>query len=194
MGPAVRKSPSRLWGLVRQKVFHKRPSTPSDQLTYLSDSLSTNEELCRVKAEQENSMDSYSQSMMEKERKKMQALAQQRSDSTDVSYHSAVSQLQSLEINLTKVQLMIPERPALPFTISAPEWNVYSSAVKYLEIQIDEAQEWLASVLRVFTKVYTISKIFVMILRHYGVEVRRKHSQGPVAECRRCSTDCGLAR
>lgn len=79
---------------------------------------------------------------------------------------------------------MIPERPALPFTISAPEWNVYSSAVKYLEIQIDEAQEWLASVLRVFTKVYTISKIFVMILRHYGVEVRRKYSQGPVAEGR----------
>lgn len=91
MGPAVRKSPSRLWGLVRQKVFHKRPSTPSDQLTYLSDSLSTNEEICRRKAEQVNSMDSYSQAMMEKERKKMQALVQQRSDSTDVSYHSAVS-------------------------------------------------------------------------------------------------------
>ncbi|PLN77927.1 phosphatase 2C-like domain-containing protein [Aspergillus taichungensis] len=101
-------------------------------------------------------MDSYSQSVIEKERKKMQALVQQRSDSTDVSYHSA---------------LTTPERPTLPYTISAVEWNVYSSAVKYLEIQIDEAQEWLASVLRVFTKVYTISKIFVMILRHYGVEL-----------------------
>lgn len=74
---------------------------------------------------------------------------------------------------------MIPERPTLPYTVSAPEWNVYSSAVKYLEIQIDEAEEWLASVLRVFTKVYTISKIFVMILRHYGVEVRSNVVQVP---------------
>lgn len=179
MGSTVHKSPSRLWDLVRQKVFHKRPSPPSDQLTYLSDSLSTNEYLRRGKDEQTDSMDSYSQSMREKYFREAQAMAQQMSDSTDGSYHSAVSQVQLSiwETDLTKAQLMIPERPPLPYTVGAPDWNVYSPAIKYLEIQIDESQEWLASVLKVFTRVYTIAKIFVMILRHYDMEVRRNIAQ-----------------
>jgi hypothetical protein len=56
--------------------------------------------------------------------------------------------------------------------VSAPDWNIYSSYLKYLdELKDESADEWLGSVLFVWAKVYTLAKVIVMIFIHYGVEV-----------------------
>jgi hypothetical protein len=74
------------------------------------------------------------------------------------------------------------QRPALPYTISSPEWNVFSETVKVLADLIDDdASDWLHSVLSVFARVYTVSKIVVMILMHYGIEVCHSHPKMDVA-------------
>ena len=82
---------------------------------------------------------------------------------------------------LTRCKLMAPiPRPALPYTISSPEWNIFSEAVKALEGAIDDdASDWLHSVLSVFSKVYTVAKIIVTIFRYYGIEVRDRPCARP---------------
>jgi hypothetical protein len=64
------------------------------------------------------------------------------------------------------------DRPPLPYTVSAPDWNIFSPYVKYLdELEDDSVCDWLGSVLSVWTSVYAVSKVVVMALMHYGVEV-----------------------
>lgn len=74
---------------------------------------------------------------------------------------------------LIEMQLMDPvERPHLPYTIGAPDWNQFSDSVSCLdERPTEDASDWLYSVLSVFSKVYTVAKIVVTILMQYGVEV-----------------------
>lgn len=69
---------------------------------------------------------------------------------------------------------MSVERPALPYTVSSPDWNIYSDSVRCLDHGPEEdVVEWLDSVLSVFSRVYAVAKIVVIILMHYGIEVRR---------------------
>lgn len=64
------------------------------------------------------------------------------------------------------------DRPSLPYTVSSPEWNILSECVKCLEeVDDDSVVEWLGSVLSVWSKVYTLSKVSVMAFMHYGVDV-----------------------
>ncbi len=64
------------------------------------------------------------------------------------------------------------DRPALPYTVSSPDWNVFSSFVKSLgEIDDEASREILSGVLLVWSRVYSISKVVVMAFMHYGVEV-----------------------
>lgn len=79
-------------------------------------------------------------------------------------------------------ELMAPiPRPTLPYTISSPEWNIFSEAVKTLEDAIDDdASDWIHSVLSIFAKVYAVAKIVVTILMYYGIEVQRYSPQAQV--------------
>lgn len=64
------------------------------------------------------------------------------------------------------------DRPALPYTVSSPDWNIFSSFVKSLEgIDAEASREILSSVLLVWSRVYSVSKVVVMAFMHYGVEV-----------------------
>ncbi|KAH8431865.1 uncharacterized protein LDX57_009516 [Aspergillus melleus] len=64
------------------------------------------------------------------------------------------------------------ERPHLPYTIGAPDWNQFSDSVRCLdERPTEDASDWLYSVLSVFSKVYTVAKIVATILMQYGVEL-----------------------
>ena len=63
--------------------------------------------------------------------------------------------------------------PPLPYTVSSPGWNILTSYVRYLdEIDDHSVDDRLQSVLYVWGRVYTVSKIVTMALMHYGVDVR----------------------
>ncbi|RDW70783.1 uncharacterized protein DSM5745_08294 [Aspergillus mulundensis] len=98
----------------------------------------------------------YSQEVLEQEQREQFRLRS--SNSTAGSYASA---------------LMGPsDRPPLPYTVSSPDWNIFSTYVKSLdEIDDGSACEWLGSVLSVWSRVYAVSKIVVMAFMHYGVEL-----------------------
>lgn len=69
---------------------------------------------------------------------------------------------------------MSVERPALPYTVSSPDWNIYSDRVRCLDHGPEEdVVGWLDSVLSVFSRVYAVAKIVVIILMHYGIKARR---------------------
>jgi hypothetical protein len=54
------------------------------------------------------------------------------------------------------------DRPALPYTVSSPDWK---------GIDAEASREILSSVLLVWSRVYSVSKVVVMAFMHYGVEV-----------------------
>ncbi|OOO12941.1 hypothetical protein OAory_01006900 [Aspergillus oryzae] len=147
------RSASHFWDSALNKIFPKRASRsrPDERNTFLSFESST-------ASEHTDGFYMYSQALLEQENRRREALLFRQSDSTEASYSSA---------------LMAPiPRPALPYTISSPEWNIFSEAVKALEDAIDDdASDWLHSVLSVFSKVYTVAKIIVTILMYYGIEV-----------------------
>ncbi|GAB1191930.1 hypothetical protein APSETT444_001114 [Aspergillus pseudonomiae] len=147
------RSASHFWDSALNKIFPRRASrSRSDERnTFLSFESSTT-------SEHTDGFYMYSQALLEQENRRRGALLYRQSDSTEASYSSA---------------LMAPiPRPALPYTISSHEWNIFSEAVKALEGAIDDdASDWLHSVLSVFSKVYTVAKIIVTILRYYGIEV-----------------------
>lgn len=64
------------------------------------------------------------------------------------------------------------DKPPLPFTVSSPDWNTFSSFIKTLEgIEDESSREFLSSILLVWSRVYSVSKVVVMAFMHYGVEV-----------------------
>ncbi|KAB8233515.1 uncharacterized protein BDW43DRAFT_300353 [Aspergillus alliaceus] len=147
------RSPSQFWDTALNKIFPRRASrSRSDEydafMTFGSSAVS----------EHTDGFYMYSQALLDQENRRREALLLRQSDSTDVSYSSA---------------LMAPiPRPALPYTISSPEWNIFSEAVKALEDAIDDdASDWIHSVLSIFAKVYAVAKIVVTILMYYGIEV-----------------------
>ncbi|KAL4872718.1 hypothetical protein BDV12DRAFT_182749 [Aspergillus spectabilis] len=141
------RSTSHIWDLALRKLFPKRGSLSRD-----TDSQSS---WCGIESstvdDHTDGFYKYSQEVLEKERLRS-------SNSTTGSYESA---------------LMAPtERPSLPYTVSSPDWNIFSSSVRYLdEIDDGSACEWLGSVLGVWSRVYTISKVAVMAFMHYGVDL-----------------------
>ncbi|KAB8216120.1 hypothetical protein BDV33DRAFT_194677 [Aspergillus novoparasiticus] len=147
------RSASHFWDSALNKIFPRRAprSRPDERNAFLSFESSTT-------SEHTDGFYMYSQALLEQENRRREALVFRQSDSTEASYSSA---------------LMAPIlRPALPYTISSPEWNIFSEAVKALEDAIDDdASDWLHSVLSVFSKVYTVAKIIVTILMYYGIEV-----------------------
>ncbi|KAF7592982.1 hypothetical protein BBP40_012218 [Aspergillus hancockii] len=147
------RSAPRFWDSALNKIFPRRisQSKSEERDTFMSfESATANEHA--------DGFYMYSQNLIDEESRRREALRLRQSNSTDASYSSA---------------LMAPiQRPALPYTISSPEWNVFSESIKALEDAIDDdTSAWIQSVLSVFGKVYTISKIVVMILMHYGIEV-----------------------
>ncbi|KAL4802740.1 hypothetical protein BDV18DRAFT_154078 [Aspergillus unguis] len=97
----------------------------------------------------------YSEEMLEEERRSGRMRSSQ---STACSYASA---------------LMGPsDLPPLPYTVSSPGWNILTSYVRYLdEIDDHSVDDRLQSVLYVWGRVYTVSKIVTMALMHYGVDL-----------------------
>ncbi|KAL2868689.1 uncharacterized protein BJX67DRAFT_371101 [Aspergillus lucknowensis] len=147
-----RRSASHLWGLAMRKLFPRHAS-----LSRKTDSQSS---WCGIESSQiddhTDGFYKYSQELLEQEKREEMRLRS--SNSTSDSYESA---------------LMAPsDRPSLPYTVSSPDWNIFSPFLKYLEEMGDEsASEWLGSVLFVWSRVYTVSKVVVMIFNHYGVEL-----------------------
>ncbi|KAA8643591.1 hypothetical protein EYZ11_011276 [Aspergillus tanneri] len=147
-----RPSVSQLWDTAMKKLFPRRVSQTRDQVCDTFVSLQSSNT-----SEHTDAFYMYSNSL-EEQNQKCVASQLRSSDSTDVSYSSA---------------LMDPiERPTLPYTISSPNWNIFSESIKYLDGRPNEdAADWLHSVLSVFSKVYTVAKIVIIILLHYGVEL-----------------------
>ncbi|KAL5333494.1 hypothetical protein BJX70DRAFT_392151 [Aspergillus crustosus] len=144
---STHRSASHIWDFALRKLFPKRGSLCRD-----TDSQSSccGVDSCTVD-DHTDGFYKYSQEVLEKERLRS-------SNSTTGSYESA---------------LMAPvERPSLPYTVSSPDWNILSPGVRYLdELDEESACEWLGSVLGVWSRVYSISKVAVMALMHYGVDL-----------------------
>ncbi|KAE8381039.1 hypothetical protein BDV26DRAFT_279012 [Aspergillus bertholletiae] len=142
------KSASHFWDSALKKIFPKRASRSRLDERNKSSTVS----------EHTDGFYMYSQALLEQENRRREALLLRQSDSTEASYSSA---------------LMAPiPRPALPYTIGSPEWNLFSEALKALgDVIDDDASDWLHSVLSIFSKVYTVAKIIATILMYYGIEV-----------------------
>ncbi|KAE8150299.1 hypothetical protein BDV25DRAFT_129644 [Aspergillus avenaceus] len=147
------RSPSQLWETALNKIFPRRTSQSRQDEHNLFASFNS-----AAATENTDGLCVYAQALLEKENRKLGTSTLRKSDSTDASFSSA---------------LMAPiERPVLPYTVSSPGWNIYSENIKALDHIIDEdASNCLHSVLSVFAKVYTVSKILTTILSHYGIEV-----------------------
>ncbi|KAL4915762.1 hypothetical protein BDW62DRAFT_212457 [Aspergillus aurantiobrunneus] len=141
------RSPSFRWETVFRKLFPKRGS--------YSRSTDSQSSWCGLD-DHTDGFYKYSQEILEQERR--EEIRLRSSNSTSGSYASA---------------LMGPtDRPSLPYTVSSPDWNIFSPCLKYLEeIDDDSACDWLGSVLSVWSKVYTVSKLVTMAFMHYGVEM-----------------------
>ncbi|KAI9371994.1 hypothetical protein BJX61DRAFT_534330 [Aspergillus egyptiacus] len=146
----TRRSASYLWEMALRKLFPKRASSSKETTAHSSwsnlEPPGTNDH--------EDGFYKYSQELLEQERQKGRLRS-----SSSASYASA---------------LMAPnDLPSLPYTVSAPDWNIFSPYVKYLEEVIDHETmcEWLDSVLGVWSRVYTVSKVVVMAFLHYGVDL-----------------------
>ncbi|KAL6231844.1 hypothetical protein BDW75DRAFT_233276 [Aspergillus navahoensis] len=149
------RSYSHFWDLTLRKFFPKRGSLSRTTTGSRSQSSWGGLESSPTD-EHADGFYKYSQEVLEQE--KRDGFRLRSSDSTAGSYASA---------------LMGPsDRPPLPYTVSAPDWNIFSSYVKYLdELEDDSVCEWLDSVLSVWTSVYAVSKVAVMAFMHYGVEL-----------------------
>ncbi|KAL2821730.1 hypothetical protein BDW59DRAFT_174085 [Aspergillus cavernicola] len=146
------RSASYLWELALRKIFPNRSS-----LSRKTDSQSSWANLDASQIDDHNGgFYKYSLDLLEQE--KHEQIRMRSSNSTAGSYTSA---------------LMAPtDRPSLPYTVGYPEWNIFSSRVRYLEdIDDESACEWLGSVLLVWSRVYTVSKVAVMTFIHYGVDL-----------------------
>ncbi|KAL3481136.1 hypothetical protein BJX99DRAFT_243788 [Aspergillus californicus] len=146
------RSASHLWDLALRKLFPKRAS--SSRETHSQSSWGGIES--SKMDDHKDGFYKYSEEMLEEERR--EAIRMRSSDSTAESFESA---------------LMGPaDRPTLPYTVSAPEWNIFSSYVRYLEeFESHALYDWLGSVLLVWSRVYTVSKVVIMAFMHYGVEL-----------------------
>ncbi|KAL4999244.1 hypothetical protein BDV10DRAFT_193708 [Aspergillus recurvatus] len=146
---------SHFWDLTLRKFFPKRGSLSRTTTGSCSQSSWGGHESSPTD-EHADGFYKYSQEVLEQE--KRDGFRLRSSDSTAGSYASA---------------LMGPsDRPPLPYTVSAPGWNIFSPYVKYLdELEDDSVCEWLDSVLSVWTSVYAVSKVAVMAFMHYGVEL-----------------------
>ncbi|KAL4884371.1 hypothetical protein BJY04DRAFT_205864 [Aspergillus karnatakaensis] len=141
------RSASHIWDLALRKLFPKRGS-----LSRETDSHSSWGNLdASAIDDHTDGFYKYSQEVLEKERLRS-------SNSTTGSYESA---------------LMAPTGlPQIPYTVSSPDWNIFSPGVKALsETNDDSICEWLSSVLGVWSRVYSISKVAVMAFMHYGVDL-----------------------
>ncbi|KAL4741010.1 hypothetical protein BDV11DRAFT_203800 [Aspergillus similis] len=149
------RSYSHLWDLTLRKFFPKRESLSGTTTDSRSQS-SWGGPGSSPTDEHTDGFYKYSQEVLEQE--KRDGFRLRSSDSTAGSYASA---------------LMGPsDRPPLPYTVSAPDWNIFSPYVKYLdELEDDSVCDWLGSVLSVWTSVYAVSKVVVMAFMHYGVEL-----------------------
>ncbi|KAL5052098.1 hypothetical protein BDW71DRAFT_193543 [Aspergillus fruticulosus] len=149
------RSYSHFWDLTLRKFFPKRGSLSRTTTGSRSQSSWGGLESSPTD-EHADGFYKYSQEVLEQE--KRDGFRLRSSDSTAGSYASA---------------LMGPsDRPPLPYTVSAPDWNIFSPYVKYLdELEDDSVYEWLDSVLSVWTSVYAVSKVAVMAFMHYGVEL-----------------------
>ncbi|KAL4780823.1 hypothetical protein BJX76DRAFT_350648 [Aspergillus varians] len=142
------RSPSFLWEVIFRKLFPRRGSfsrTSDSQSSWCGlDSSSINDHT--------DGFYKYSEELLEEERRLRS------SNSTSASYASAL------------VGSM--NRPSLPYTVSSPDWNIFSSYVKYLEDADDKSVcDWLSSVLSAWSRVYTVSKVVMMAFMHYGVDL-----------------------
>ncbi|KAL4821531.1 hypothetical protein BDW67DRAFT_172281 [Aspergillus spinulosporus] len=149
------RSYSHFWDLTLRKFFPKRESISGTTTGSCSQS-SWGGPGSSPTDEHTDGFYKYSQEVLEQE--KRDGFRLRSSDSTAGSYASA---------------LMGPsDRPPLPYTVSAPDWNIFSPYVKYLdELEDDSVCDWLGSVLSVWTSVYAVSKVVVMAFIHYGVEL-----------------------
>ncbi|CBF89757.1 uncharacterized protein ANIA_10065 [Aspergillus nidulans FGSC A4] len=149
------RSYSHFWDLTLRKFFPKRESLSGTTTGSRSQS-SWGGPGSSPTDEHTDGFYKYSQEVLEQE--KHDGFRLRSSDSTAGSYASA---------------LMGPsDRPPLPYTVSAPDWNIFSPYVKYLdELENDSVCDWLGSVLSVWTGVYAVSKVVVMAFMHYGVEL-----------------------
>ncbi|KAL5365197.1 phosphatase 2C-like domain-containing protein [Aspergillus floccosus] len=151
---------SHLWDMALNKLFPKRASCNRNNSSLLPretffsfDSYTSGN---TTRSEHADGFYMYSQDLLEEARRR-DAQLRTSADSTDISYTSA---------------LMSVERSPLPYTVSSPDWNIYSDSVRCLDQGPEEdVFEWLDSVLSVFSRVYAVAKIVVIILMHYGIEV-----------------------
>ncbi|KAL4967968.1 uncharacterized protein BDV14DRAFT_207030 [Aspergillus stella-maris] len=142
---------SHLWDLTLRKLFPKRlslPRTPDSHSSWYGLQQSPGDD-------HTDGFYKYSQEILEKEAHSDKLRS---SNSTAGTYASALT--------------TPSDRPPLPYTVSSPDWNIFSTFVKNLEeIEDESVCDWLASVLSVWSRVYTISKVVVMAFIHYGVDL-----------------------
>ncbi|KAL4890548.1 hypothetical protein BDV59DRAFT_194889 [Aspergillus ambiguus] len=149
-----------LWELTLRKLFPKRTtrnrnnSVQTGETFFSFDSYNTAH---TARSEHADGFYMYSQDLLEQEARRREALQLRKSDSSQISYSSA--------------HMSIP-RPPLPYTVSSPDWDIFSDAVKYLDRAPEEdIIDWVYSVLSVFSRVYAVAKIVASILLHYGIEL-----------------------
>ncbi|EAW08441.1 uncharacterized protein ACLA_031740 [Aspergillus clavatus NRRL 1] len=143
------RSSSHLWQTAFHKLFRRHSSQTKGKQRALPDDSEN--------SEHPDGFCLYSQEMLEEENRRLKALGLRSSDSTDVSYASAMETIRS---------------PAHVYTVSSSEWASFAAYEQLLDDPYDEAAaQRLHSVLSVYSKIYTIAKIVVWALMMYGVEL-----------------------
>ncbi|KAF9886637.1 hypothetical protein FE257_011277 [Aspergillus nanangensis] len=154
------ESAAQLWEQALNKLLPKRAmrKTAEREIFFSVDSHTTAQTFNTVNSEHTDGFYKYSQDLIDQETHRRQALDMDVSGSTEFSFESA---------------MMTPsELPPLPYTVGAPKWELYSEAVKNLNrISEDDALEWMHSVLSVFSRVYAVAKMLLIVLMYYGIEL-----------------------
>ncbi|PWY86863.1 hypothetical protein BO70DRAFT_386147 [Aspergillus heteromorphus CBS 117.55] len=152
------RSASQLWAIARHRLFTRRGSYGGHEYHHPA----FDSTLSSPISEHTDGFYMYSQEILEKNGPEYRSLAEdmgiRTSDSTGASYKSAP---------------MVPiGRPSIPYTIGAPDWNIFTTAVQDLDHPGDaNVTDWRNSVLSVYVRVYTVAKVMVMVFLHYGVEI-----------------------
>ncbi|PYH99976.1 hypothetical protein BO71DRAFT_341965 [Aspergillus ellipticus CBS 707.79] len=152
------RSASQLWAVARRRLFTRRGSYGDHEYHHQT----YDPDIPSPLSEHADGFYMYSQEILEKDGEAYRALAEdmgiRSSDSTGVSYISAP---------------MVPVgRPSIPYTIGAPDWNLFTGFVHDLDRAGDiNITDWRNSVLSIYVRVYTIAKVMIMTFLYYGVEI-----------------------
>ncbi|KAH1420464.1 hypothetical protein KXV70_001491 [Aspergillus fumigatus] len=168
-------SSSHSWQSALQKVFRRRSSESKGKQPALDDDFKI--------GEHKDGFYKYSQEVLEKKNRKFEPPTMRALDSAEVydmrAYSTVSSTVRvsrvrgsdSTETSYASAQMPPNEIPTLPYTIGSSEWRSFASREQLLDNPCGgTTAERIGSAISIFSKVYTIAKIFAWAVRMYGVE------------------------